>query len=208
MTRCFLASACALALFVGATLAAGAADLKVAVVDMGKVTQNYTALQERSKALQEWFNSKQDYLRRLSDFLLLSADNFNEVVALLNAPAPLPADKQARLKELSDLAASKEKAYHDLESKPNRTAQEDEAYKSMGDQYDSGQQRMAAEQAKLSADYNQQVTTARDGFRKKVEEVAAGLAKDEGFGLVLDTDMVLFGGTDITDKILAKLNGR
>lgn len=208
MTRCLLGLGLALAGLLGMTLTTQAADLKVALIDMGKVTQNYTALQEKDKALQQWYAEKQDYLRRLADFLLLSGDNFNEVAALLSSPQPLPPDKQARLKELDDLAAAKEKTFHDLESKPNRTPQEDEAYKSMGDQYDAGQQRMAAEQAKLSADYRQQVNTALETFRKNVAEAAAALAKQEGYGLVLDSSMVLVGGTDITDQVLARLNAK
>lgn len=208
MTRRILGLGLALAGLLAMALTAQAADLKVALIDMGKVTQNYTALQEKDKAIQQWYAEKQDYLRRLSDFLLLSGDNFNEVIALLSAPQPLPADKQARLKELDDLAAQKEKTFHDLESKPNRTPQEDEAYKSMGDQYDAGQQRMVAEQAKLSADYRQQVNTALEAFRKNVAEAAAALAKEDGYGLVLDSSMVLVGGTDITDKVLAKLNAK
>jgi Skp family chaperone for outer membrane proteins len=147
-------------------------------------------------------------LEQLSDYLLLSADNFNEVIALLNAPQPLPEDKEKRLKELQALAAEKEKSFRDLQAKVNRTPQEDEAYKSMCDQFDAGRMRLADQEAKLSADYRQQIAAARDEFMKTVLNVTESLARAEGYGLVLDASVVLYGGTDITDKVLAKLNAK
>ncbi len=202
----------ALGLMVLAVLAgaAGAADLpvKVATVDMGKITDNYEALQAKSKSLQEWFDGKKRYLEQLSDYLLLSGDNFNEVIALLNAPQPLPEDKDKRLKELQALAAEKEKTFRNLQAKVDRSPQEDETYKSMCDQFDGGRMRLAEQEAKLSADYRQQITAARDEFMKNVVNVAESVARAEGFALVLDVSVVLYGGTDITDKVLAKLNAK
>ena len=206
MTRRLLGFACALLLLGGALVPALAADLKVASVDMGKVTNGYTSLQDKSKELQDWFTKQRAYLEKLVDHLFLSAESFNEVKTLLAADQPLPEDKQKRLKELSDLATRDEDSYRALESKPDRTAQENETFKKMGDAYVAGQERLATEQSKLSAEYGQRVTTAREDFMKKVMDVAEKIAKDEGYGLVLDSGVVLVGGTDITDKILAKLN--
>jgi len=210
MRRSVITVALGLAILAVVAGAAGAAEspLKIAVVDMGKITDNYEALQAKSKSLQEWFDGKKRYLEQLSDYLLLSADNFNEVIALLNAPQPLPEDKDKRLKELQALAAEKEKAFRDLQAKVNRSPQEDEAYKSMCDQFDGGRMRLAEQEAKLSADYRQQIAAARDEFMKSVVNVCESVARAEGFALVLDASVVLYGGTDITDKVLAKLNAK
>ena len=207
MTRRLLRTALALLLLAAAPLAF-AADLKVATVDMGQVTTKYEALQNRSKELQEWLNKQQDYLTRLGDYLLLSDGNFAEVVTLLNTAPPLPADKAARLKELGELAVAKEDTFHQLESNPKRTPQEEEQYKSLGDQLTRGRERLSAAGIKIGADHDQQVSAAREDFMKKVLEVTEALAKQDGYNLVLDSGVVLVGGTDITDKVLAKLNNK
>jgi Skp family chaperone for outer membrane proteins len=206
MTRRVIGLVCLLLLVGGALFPVAAADFKVASIDMGKVTNSYTALQEKSRELQDWFMGQGTCLDRLADYLFLSAESFSEAKALLSAPQPLPEDKRKRLQELSDLAAREEDAFRALEAKPDRTAAENEAFKKMGDAFMAGQERLAGEQARLRAEYAQRVTTARDEFMKKVTEAADKIAKDEGYNLVLDSGVVLVGGTDITDKILAKLN--
>ncbi len=208
MTRRILVSAFALLLLAAALLPATAAESKVAIVDMGKVTDNYTALQEKSKELQDWYATQRTYLEKLVDYLFLSDQSFAEVKALLSTPQPLPDDKQERLQELTDSAAGEEDAFRALEAKPDRTAAESERFRKMGDAYTAGQNRLAVEQARLNAEYGDSVTDAREEFMNKVVEVTGAIAKKDGYDLVLDSGVVLVGGTDITDKILASLNGQ
>ena len=189
----------------GLAQAQAQAPTKIAVIDMGKVTDNYKALQDKSKALNVWLQGKQKYIEGLQDFMFLAADSFNEVVDLLKADT-LSADKQKRLEELRKLASDKEKQFLDLRSKTGRTAAEDDSYKALGDLYTASQQRVTALQSELQNNYNQQVGDAREGFMKTVQETAKAMAKTEGYDLVLDSSMVLVGGVDITDKIIAQLN--
>ncbi|HEY3397487.1 MAG TPA: OmpH family outer membrane protein [Armatimonadota bacterium] len=203
--RVTVAAALLLVLAAGISQAADS-PLKVATVDMALVSEKYTALQAKSQSLMEWQNAQYSRLVSLQDYMLLSADNFAEVAALLAAPQPLPDDKAKRLTELRNLANDKMKQFDDLHAKANRTAQEDEAYKSLSDLYATSKARLDEQLASLKTDYQQQVTQNRDGFYKKVVDVAAALAKSDGYLMVLDSSVVLVGGTDITDKVIAKLN--
>ncbi|NLO74057.1 MAG: OmpH family outer membrane protein [candidate division WS1 bacterium] len=178
---------------------------KIAVVDMGKLTDNYTALQDRQQALTEWLNAKQEYVQTLQDYMFLSTDNFNEVIELLKTEK-LPADRQKRVDELRNLAGEKERQFLDLRSKTNRSAQEDDAYKALGDSFNASQQRVAVLHGDLQQEYNQQVTEARQQFMNIVQETARAVATQEGYEVVLDSSIVLVGGADITDKILERLN--
>jgi Skp family chaperone for outer membrane proteins len=208
MTRRLLGSALAL-LFLGGVFLSGArADLKIGTIDMGKVTNGYTALQDKSRDLQAWHDKKAEYLQKLDDFRLLSDENFAQVIVLLNTAPPLPADKAKQLQDLSDEAAAKERRLHDLEGKAPRTTAEDEEFKTLEDQYANGQKRHDNEEAKLTADYERQLGEARDGFMKQVQKVAAALAQAQGYNLVLDAGFVLVGGDDLTQQVLDKLNAK
>lgn len=195
-------------LLLGAALggAHAQAAVKVATLDMGRVTDEYKALQARQKELGMWLDGKRDYVRSLEDYLFLSGDGFNEVVELLKATTPTNEQKK-RLTDLQTLASDKQKQFLDLRAKVQRTPQEEEAYKGLGDLAAANRDRVSALGQQLSAEYNQQIEAARNQFLKNVEEAATALAKQEGYDLVLDASMVLVGGADITDKVLAKLNG-
>jgi Skp family chaperone for outer membrane proteins len=174
---------------------------------MAKVTDGYTALQTKSKQLQAWHDQKAAYLQKLEDFTLLSNDNFAEVVKLLNQATLAPADTK-RLQDLSDAAGAKETRMRALQGKAPRTAAEDEEFNSLQDQYNTGQTRQKAEEDQLTADYEKQLKTARDGFMADVQRVAGALAKQLGYDLVLDAGVILVGGDDLTQQVLDKLNGK
>jgi Skp family chaperone for outer membrane proteins len=179
---------------------------KIAIINMGRVTDEYKALQDRQTELGAWLEGKRTYVGSLAEFLYLSADGFNEAADLLKT-APLPDDRKKRLDDLQALALDKHKQYLDLRAKVQRTTQEDETYKTLSDLSAANGERLTALQTQLSGEYNQQIETARNQFMKNVEDVARTMATTDGYDLVLDSSMVLVGGADITDKVLAKLNG-
>ena len=206
MTRHLLGCALVLLVVGGACLAPAGADFKIATVDMEKISGGYTALQDKNKDLQAWQAKKLAYLDKLEDFSLLSNGSFAVVIKLLNQ-ATLAADDTKRLQDLADEARTKEMRMRDLQAKAPRSAAEDEEFKSLQDQYNNGVDRHKTEVAKANADFDLQRNSAIEGFRQEVRKVAAALAKDQGYGMVMEAGFVLVGGDDITQQVLDKLNG-
>jgi Skp family chaperone for outer membrane proteins len=158
---------------------------KIAVLDMSAISQQYKA----------WLDTEK-YAESLKDYLFLSSSGFAEVVDLLKQGEALPADKKKRLDELTSLADTNDKQFLALRSNASRTAQQDDAYKVMED---LGNTNTAHAQDVLA--------TTQDELMKNVQQAAKDLAAQDGYDLVLSSAVVLVGGVDITDKILAKLNG-
>jgi len=46
------------------------------------------------------------------------------------------------------------------------------------------------------------------GLDKDIRSAVEQVAKDRGVSLVLDRTVVLYGGTDLTDAVVAKLSGK
>jgi outer membrane protein len=46
------------------------------------------------------------------------------------------------------------------------------------------------------------------GLDKDIREAVTQVAKDRGMTVVLDRTVVLYGGTDLTDAVVAKLSGK
>jgi Skp family chaperone for outer membrane proteins len=206
MTRHLLGCVLILLGLGGAVVSPARADFKLATVDMEKISAGYTALQDKNKDLQDWQNKKMAYLDKLEDFTLLSNENFLVVVKLLSQDKR-SGDEDKKLADLSDEARTKEMRMRDLQAKAPRTTAEDEEFKTLQDQYNNGVQRHKEEVAKANADFDTQRNTAIEGFRKEVQKVAAALAKEQGYGIVMEAGFVLVGGDDITQQVLDKLNG-
>ena len=189
--------------------AAGAADapaLPVATVDMGRVTEGYTALQDRGQALATWHDGQDAVLKQLDFFLFLSADSFGEVLDLLKLTPPLSPEQQQRLEALKQLGADAETMFQTLRSKPDRTAQETESFKSLNDLGTANFNRMSQAKTDLETEYNQKLQEARTEFMVQVTGAVKTLAQAGGYQLVVDSSVVLWGGIDLTDQVLAALN--
>ncbi|MCX7845391.1 MAG: OmpH family outer membrane protein [Dictyoglomaceae bacterium] len=64
---------------------------------------------------------------------------------------------------------------------------------------------------KLADQYDKELLPykqAVDALMKEVEKAFSELAKKEGYSVVLDKNAVVWGGSDITDKVISQLTGK
>ncbi len=182
------------------------AAARVAFVDISVVSSEYQALQKKDAELNAWLTGRHDYLVSLQDYIFLSEDNFNEVLAIVDQPKPIPDDKLKRLEELAAFSLQKEQLYRDLESKSPRTTEEADQFSTLREGLIARQQQLAQLEATINQQYQERVTTARDELMSNVEKVIAQYAQENGYDIVLDRAFVLYGGDDITRAIIDKLN--
>ncbi len=182
------------------------AAAKVAFVDISTVSSEYEALQEKDAELKAWLAGQGDYLLSLQDFIFLSEDNFNEALAIIDLPRPIPADEVERLKELAALSAQKEKLFLELESKSPRTTEEADKFSVLREGRNARLQQLAQLEATINQQYQERITTAREELMRNVEKAIAEYAQENGYEMVLDQAFVLYGGDDITWAIIDRLN--
>ena len=182
------------------------AAAKVAFVDISTISSEYQALQEKDAELKAWLAGQRDYLQSLQDFIFLSEDNFNEVLAILDQPKPIAEEKVKRLDELAAFSAQKEKRFRELESKSPRTTGEADEFSVLREVLNARQQQLAELEGTINQQYQKRVTTARQELMRNVEEAIAEYAQENGYDIVLDRAFVLYGGEDITRAIIDRLN--
>lgn len=205
-TRVMLTTTLALLLAMTAGWAQEAPAFRIATVDMGQVTEKFTALQERSQQLETWYQRQDLQLRELEYFLFLSTENFSEAMELVQAATELPDAQKQRLAALKELGAAKEREFEQLRSKPDRTAQEDDTYKGLEDLGSANSQRLAQRRIEVEREYRQRLTQARQELMAQVVEAVKAVAEEGGYHAALDSSVVLWGGEDITTPVLARLN--
>jgi len=145
-------------------------------------------------------------LQELEDFAFLSQENFLEVLQIHELSQPLSEEKAARLEELRNLSADKLEQFLELRAKPDRTAEEQEKFNSLRDVAEARQQQLAELEQQILDEYGRKLQQARDVLLQEVEKVITQYAQDHGYDLVLDAAWVLYGGEDITDLIIDRLN--
>ena len=153
------------------------AAAKVAFVDISTISSEYEALQEKDAELKAWLAGQGDYLLSLQDFIFLSEDNFNEALAIIDLPRPIPDEKVQRLDELAALSAQKEKLFLELESKSPRTTEEADKFSVLREGRNARLQQLAQLEATINQQYQERITTAREELMRNVEKAIAEYAQ-------------------------------
>lgn len=92
------------------------------------------------------------------------------------------------------------------EKKKGKSADEqaaiDKEYTELINKYETEHKnKIEAENARLSAEAQQELNKIKDKLKSKVEEVA----EKEGISIVLDKKLIYYGGTDLTGKVIAAM---
>jgi len=183
----------------------GSNQLKIATVELGKIQREYAELQSREKDLTAWADEHGGYLQGLASFLFLSAENFQEVAPLLRKPQPTEAEKK-RLEELRKVSQEKEKRYVELLAKTERTPQEEDDFNSLWETQEARKAARDELEKQFRAEFLGKQSEAVRTLMAKVRQAINAEASAQNFDYVFDADIVLFGGTDITDEVLNRLN--
>ena len=204
----------ALALVAGGFLPAVSAQetkpaIRIALVDIARVNAEFNQLAQKRGEMQQWFQQQKAYLAELEDkYSYLSEQHFNEILDILRMPRPLKAEAATRREELRDLNDEKEARFLELRAKVDRSAKEQDEFNQLLEiaeararQIDTIRQGLQTQLAQRQDDAQAQVITAME---QAVREVAAA----GGYHVVLNKVFVLYGGEDITDAVLEKLNGQ
>lgn len=176
-----------------------------AVIDLKKTVDNYAetakAQQELAaldKTLRDTYDNKE--AGRFLD------DNERKELETLQAVANPTAEQKKRLDELVQMNNARAQTFRGLQLNPNRTASEEQEYKTL-----------QARSDKMDKELDELAERLQEQLRKKQEEIGNRLnesiqkaintvATQKSIPAVFDKTAVLFGGQDITDDVLAVLN--
>ena len=130
-----------------------------------------------------------------------------EFVDLSAMGAPTEARTQ-RLKELRELSDEREQRLLELGKKDECTEEETAERQELEARYEARMAELAALQAEMKASrvgkYEELSKLVADG----VDNAIKAAAEEQKLALVLRKDSVMYGGVDITEAVLAKLNAK
>lgn len=180
---------------------------RIAVVDLQKIDQGYTQLATRSQELNQWASQQDAYLNDLRvKYSYLSEENFREILDILATPRPWAAAKAKRERELREINDAKDARFVELQAKVDRTAQEQEEFNGLQEISDARLKQIQAMADKLRQQFAQRRDQARTDLSNAVTAAVKEVAVQGGYTLVLDKQGVLYGGDEITDAVLQRLN--
>ncbi len=177
----------------------------IAYVDVQKVFQDYEKTAASNKTLEDLGKKLDSQLQALAQHKLLSEAERNQLLDLVGKDNPTDKDKEA-IKALADRQKALEQELQTLQQKNPPTDQEKARLKELMDTSTKTDEQLA----KLSDEFEKQFNAKKDELSKIIrDDILAAIeavAKDKKITVVVDKIAVLYGGTDITQPVLDRLN--
>ena len=199
-----LATAAVLAVSVAASAATPPAS-QFGVVAAPRIGAEYTKMAELDRQFQEFQKEQEARLQQQHKARLLFDDEQREFLDFAATAAPTE-ERDKRLAELAQSSDNRERKLFELRQMKERTPEQEEEYQELNALYEKRMRELAALQAELQ----KKVEDKRAELSKIIEDDMAAaikaVAEEKGLALVFHKEVVLFGGLDITDEVIAKLN--
>jgi outer membrane protein len=177
----------------------------VGMVDTGRIGQEYKVMQKLGEDYQAFQKEQSDKLQLRTKTRMLNEAEQREYLDLAQLAAPTE-DNKKRITALDALVSTREQRRTDLDGNKSRTPAEQKEY----DDLNKLRQARTDELNKLQSDAHQLIMDTQKKLQKLVtdgvDSAIKAVAEQKKLTLVLPKDAVLFGGTNITDEVLAKLN--
>lgn len=202
---CFMAS------MMGAK-AQGNGGMKIASVDQAKLFDEYKYTQEASKALQKKGDDAQLTLQTWAQNSLLTEGDqvrLSDLAIEKNAAGEkFDAGKKGEMDKLLKQSNDYNNDFVALQGVQNPTPTQQMRLGVLTRAYSDTQARIEAKKRTINADIEKQRNDNRDQIFKDMRAAIAQVAKAKGFNLVLTTDTAFYCDSDITDAVLANMNGK
>ncbi len=177
----------------------------IGMVDITRIGQEYTSLLEKNKTLENLLASRKSELDIRQSYRFLTEEEMQELLKLLALKEPTP-EQKSRAQELADLSQKRDAELLALDTKENLTPEEKARRSELRQLQTAADQKTQELAAAYTAEMQQERQKIEGNVIKAVRKAVTEVATEMGLPIVLDKDAILFGGTDITDQVLKKLN--
>ena len=210
MTRVFLCLALGAALLGVATSMPARAEAdgpKWGVIDMERVAIEYREMQRLNQEFQDFQRNQEIGLQQKHTTRLLTDAERQEFADLLAMGAPTEA-RTERLKVLRELSDEREQRLVELRKKDECTEEEAAERQELEARHGARMAELAALQDEMKASRVGKYEGLSKLVADSVDNALKAVAEEQKLALVLRKDSVMFGGVDITEAVLAKLNAK
>lgn len=177
----------------------------IGLVDISRIGQEYTNLIEKNKDLENLLAARKAELEIRQSYRLLTEEEMQELLKLLALKEPTP-EQKSRAQELADLSQKRDAELLALDTKENLTPEEKGRRSELRQIQTAAAQKTEELAAAYAAEMQQERQKIEGNVVQAVRNAVTEVATELGLAIVFDKDAILFGGTDITDRVLQKLN--
>jgi len=199
------------AVLAGMATAAGwcavAAPPKLGVVDMDRVAAEYGQMADLNQQFQDFQRDQEQQLSERHKTRMLTDAERQDFVDLSHMAAPTE-NRDKRLAELEALSNQREKRLMELRKKEAPTAEEAAELKELTARYEARMADLATLQAQLQESRVTKYQELSKLIGDRVNDAVKTVAEDQKLAMVLRKESVMFGGVDITEAVIAKLNAK
>ena len=180
---------------------------KWGVIDMERVAAEYQEMQRLNQEFQSFQRNQELQLQQNHTTRLLTDAEREEFVDLSSMGAPTEARTQ-RLKELRGLSDEREQRLLELSKNDECTEEEAAERKELDARYEARMAELAALQAEMKGSRVAKYEKLSKLVADSVDNAIKAAAEEQKLALVLRKDSVMYGGVDITDAVVGKLNAK
>jgi len=186
---------------------AGTTQAPFAVIDMEEVLVGYEAYAQANEDFRTYFMEIEQQLELNHQLRLLNDSEMQELKDLRAAVALTPQQK-ARREELQGLSDKREMELNALEAKGNELTPSEKARRT--ELLEIGAKRspaIAAEERRLTLARQKRNQEMSEPFNQAIKDALETVADRNGVSVIFTKDIVLWAKTDLTEEVLAELNG-
>jgi Skp family chaperone for outer membrane proteins len=180
---------------------------KWGVIDMERLAIEYQEMQRLNQEFQDFQRGQEIELQEKHTARLLTDAESQEFADLSAMGAPTDVRTQ-RLTELRGLSDEREQRLLELRKKDECTEEEAAERQELEARYEARMAELAALQAKMKASRVAKYEDLSKLVADSVDNAIKAVAEEQKLTLVLRKDSVMYGGVDITEAVLAKLNAK
>lgn len=197
------------AVMVAATCAASVqaqtAQPTVGMVDVQRAFDEYKVTKSSNDEVNKLYEQFALELRIRDSHRLLTDQEIEELVRLRGVSGPDDAQVK-RIDELEKLSKSRDEELNALSNTKELSEEQNARLRSLRDM----QNKSEVVIRNLDEDYKQQVEKRKNELSDKITEdlksAIEAVAKEKGLATVVDKIAVLYGGVDITNEVISRLN--
>lgn len=175
------------------------------VVDMERIRAEYRQMEKLNQEFQEFQWEQDRQLQEKHKTRMLTDTERQEYGDLATMAAPTETRSQ-RLEELEALSEERERRLFELREKVDRSPEETTELDELNLRYETRMRELAALQAEFQASRRAKMDELSTLLQNNLDNAVKEAAEARRLALVLVKDSVLYGGVEITDAVLEKLN--
>jgi Skp family chaperone for outer membrane proteins len=182
-----------------------AADCKIGVVDISRVEDEYTVVKDATDQVSAMETSLTNILKMRQKYSLLSPQELDELEKLTGLEKPTDADT-ARVKELTTKGDALAAELETLRNKKDPTDADKARLNELTGISAKSSAAVEARHAQYATDLQAKSKELLDKATDAMVAAVGQLAQQKGLWAVVSKSVTLWGGIDITDELIAKLN--